>query len=91
MDNCDHENITDEDIPKNLKVVIEEGLTLMMCEDSKKLRGFLAGGLADPTRQQSELFVQTTSQLTFELLRMIEGLKRHNFDSFWEINNSMRP
>jgi len=48
VDTCDHENITDEDIPKKLKVVIEEGLTLLMCEDSKHLRGILAGHLDTP-------------------------------------------
>jgi hypothetical protein len=70
VDNCDHENITDEDIPKKLKVVIEEGLTLMMCEDSKKLRGFLAGaGRSD----SAALIVFTTSQLTFELLRLMKS------------------
>ena len=66
VDTCDHENITDEDIPKKLKVVIEEGLTLLMCEDSKHLRGFLAG-------QPSELIVLTTTQLTFELLRLMKS------------------
>jgi hypothetical protein len=73
VDNCDHENITDEDIPKKLKVVIEEDLTLMMCEDSKNLRGFLAVGVADPTKQQSELIVLTTSELTFELMRLMKS------------------
>ena len=72
VDTCDHENITDEDIPKKLKVVIEEGFTLLMCEDSKHLRGILVGGLDTP-RQPSELIVLTTTQLTFELLRLVKS------------------
>ena len=72
MDTRDHENITDEDIPKKLKVVIEEGLTLLMCEDNKKLRGFLAGGLDTP-RQHCELILLTMTQLTFELLRHMKS------------------
>lgn len=38
-----YENIMDIDIPKRLKVVIEEGLTLTICENPKKLRPFLNG------------------------------------------------
>ena len=49
-----------------------EGLTLLICEDSKHLRGFLAGGLDTP-RQPSELIVLTTTQLTFELLRLMKS------------------
>jgi hypothetical protein len=43
-DTYNYENILDEDIPKRLKVVIEEGLTLMVSEYSKKLKPFLNGG-----------------------------------------------
>ena len=43
-DSYNYENILDEDIPKRLKVVIEEGLTLMVSENSKTHRPFLNGG-----------------------------------------------
>ena len=42
-DTYNYENILDEDIPKRLKVVIEEGLTLMVSEYSKKMKSFLSG------------------------------------------------
>lgn len=38
------ENVMDIDIPKRLKIFIEEGLTVMMSECSKKLRPFLTNG-----------------------------------------------
>ena len=37
-----YENVRDEDIPKRLKVVVEEGLTLILCDHTKKLRPFLS-------------------------------------------------
>jgi hypothetical protein len=47
-DAYNYENIKDVDIPKRLKVVIEEGLTLIISEYSKKLRPFLNGGTGKP-------------------------------------------
>ena len=32
----------DEDIPKRLKIVIEEGLTIIMSDPSEKIRPFLS-------------------------------------------------
>lgn len=48
-----YENIMDVDIPKRLKVVIEEGLTLSIFEDSKKLRPFLNGHLKASSSEES--------------------------------------
>jgi len=43
-DGYNYENIKDVDIPKRLKVLIQEGLTLVINENSKRLRPFLHGG-----------------------------------------------
>lgn len=77
-DTYNYENITDEDIPKKLKIVIEEGLTLICSEDAKKLRPFLSGGSGsaksdEASGRQSELIVLNTNQLTFELMRTIKS------------------
>jgi hypothetical protein len=52
-----YENVMDVDIPKRLKVVIEEGLTITICEYSKKLKPFLNGHNHKPEDRQSELIV----------------------------------
>jgi hypothetical protein len=62
------ENFRDIDIPKRLKVVIEEGLTLTVCEHSKHLKPFLSGH----GQHEAELIVVNTSQLSFELLRTLK-------------------
>lgn len=38
------DNFMDEDIPKRLRVVVEEGLSVVLVDPSKKLAPFLAGG-----------------------------------------------
>jgi hypothetical protein len=53
-------------------VVIVEGLTLLIFEDSKHLRGFMAGGLHTP-RKSSDLIVLTTTLLILELLRLMKS------------------
>lgn len=53
----------DVDIPKRLKVVIEEGITLTISEYSKKLQPFLNGHSPKPEEniRQSELIVLNTN------------------------------
>ena len=65
------ENVKDIDIPKRLKVVIEEGLTITVCEYSKKLKPFLSRHNPGKERE-SELIILNTNQLTFELLRTLK-------------------
>jgi hypothetical protein len=55
-----YENIMDEDIPKRLKIVIEEGMTLLVSEYSKSLKPFLNGGCGmkpEENGRQSEQIV----------------------------------
>ena len=69
-----YENIRDVDIPKRLKVVIQEGITVLISEYSKNLRPFLSGGGSKVEEsRQSELLVLNTNQLTFELLRTLKN------------------
>jgi hypothetical protein len=74
-DTYNYENIMDVDIPKRLKIVIEDGLTLTMSEYCKKLRPFLNGHSTKPdeSNRQSELIVLNTNQFTFELLRTLKN------------------
>ena len=74
-DAYNYENVKDVDLPKRLKVVIEEGLTLTIFEYSKKLKPFLNGHVnkAEENSRKSELIVLNMNQLTFELLRTLKN------------------
>jgi len=66
-----YDNFMDEDIPKRLKIVIDEGLSVVMIDPSKKLAPFLQGG--DGGNRQLEHVVLNTNQITFELLRTLKN------------------
>lgn len=72
-----YENIKDVDIPKRLKVVVEEGLTLIISQLTKKLQPFINGGVggakAEDNSKLSEQLVVNSNQLTFELLRTLKN------------------
>ena len=44
LSDIQYENFKDEDIPKRLKVVIEEGLTIVLTEPAGNLAPFLCSG-----------------------------------------------
>ncbi|CDW78547.1 UNKNOWN [Stylonychia lemnae] len=67
-----YENFKDEDIPKQLSVVIEDGLTIMIQEPSNQLRPFLQGGGLDQNRSQ-ELIIMNTTRLSFQLLKTLKN------------------
>lgn len=63
------ENFKDIDIPKRLRVVIEEGLSVMMTSSSKKVSPFLHS--PNEEKRPNELLYFTASDLEVELLRTL--------------------
>lgn len=66
-----YENYKDVDIPKRLKVDIEEGLTIMITDSNQKLAHFVTRKGED--RRGVELFYLNLTNLTFELLRTLRN------------------